>query len=42
MQKEDAWKRVMAASDEEYKERCMEAYREEKRKVKKCIIQSKK
>ena len=32
----------MAASDEETKERCMETYREEKRKVKKCIIQSKK
>ena len=31
----------MAASDEETKERCMEAYREEKRKVKRCIIQSK-
>ena len=35
-------KLVMAASDEETKERCMEAYREKKRKVKKCIIQSKK
>ena len=32
--KEDAWKRVLAASDEENKVRCMEAYREEKRKVK--------
>ena len=32
----------MTASDEETKERCMEAYREEKRKVKRCIIQSKK
>ena len=31
----------MAASDEESKERCMEAYREEKRKVKRCIYQSK-
>ena len=29
-------------SDEEIKERYMEAYREEKRKVKRCIIQSKK
>ena len=32
-----AWKGVLAASDEENKERCMEAYREEKRKVKRCI-----
>ena len=31
----------MAASDEETKERCMEVYREEK-KVKRCIIHSKK
>ena len=40
--KEAAWKGVLAASDEETKERCMEAYREEKRKVKRCITQSKK
>ena len=33
---------MLAGSDEETKERCMEAYREEKRKVKRCIIQSKK
>ena len=39
--KEAAWK-VMPASDEETKERCMEAYIEEKRKVKRCIIHSKK
>ena len=32
--KKAAWKGVLAASDEETKERCMEAYREEKRKVK--------
>ena len=32
----------VAANDEEAKERCMEAYREDKRKVKRCIIQSKK
>ena len=32
----------MAASDEEAKERCMETYIEEKRKVKKCIYQSRK
>ena len=41
MRKETAWKGVLAASDEENKERCMEAYRE-KRKVKRRIIQSKK
>ena len=35
--KEDAWKRMLAASDEENTERCMTAYREEKRKVKRCI-----
>ena len=40
--KEAAWKGVLAPSDEETKKRCMEEYREEKRKVKKCIIQSKK
>ena len=40
--KEAPWKKVLAASNEEAKERCMEAYREEKIKVKKCIYQSKK
>ena len=40
--KEAARKEVLAASDEEAKERCMESYREEKRKVKRCIIQIKK
>ena len=40
--KEEAWKRVLAASEEENKERFLEAYREEKRKIKRCIIQSKK
>ena len=39
---EAAWKGVLAASDGETKEKCMEAYREEKRKVKRCIIQNKK
>ena len=33
---------MLAASDEENKERCLKAYREEKRKVKRWIIQSKK
>ena len=42
IRKEAAWKGVLAASDEETKERCMEAYREEKRKAKRCIIQRKK
>ena len=40
--KEAARKEVLAASDEEAKERCMEAYREERRKVKRCIYQNKK
>ena len=42
--KEVAWKQVLAASDEKAKERCMEAYREEKekRKAKRSIYQSKK
>ena len=35
--KEADWKEVLAASDEEAKERCMKAYR----KVKRCIYQSK-
>ena len=39
MRKESAWKEVLAASDEEAKERCMEAYRKEKRKVKRCTYQ---
>ena len=39
--KEVAWK-VLGARDEEEKERFMEAYREEKRKAKRCIYQSKK
>ena len=33
---------MLAASDEEAKERCMEAYREENRKVKRCIYKRKK
>ena len=36
------WKEMLEACDEEAKERCMESYREEKRKVKRCIYQSKK
>ena len=32
---------MLATSDEETKERCMEEYRKEKKKVRRCIIQSK-
>ena len=31
--KEDAWKEVLEARDEDVRERCLEAYKEEKRKV---------
>ena len=40
--KEAAWKEVLGAREEVRKERCMEAYREEERKVKRCIYQNKK
>ena len=40
--KENAWEKVLAASDEEAKERCKESYREEKIRVKRCIYQNKK
>ena len=40
--KEVAWKEDLAASDEEENERWMDTYREEKRKVKRCIYESKK
>ena len=39
--KEAAWKEMLAASDEEAKERCKEVYIVEKRKVKRCIYQQK-
>ena len=39
--KEVTLKEVLAASDKEAKEGCMEAYREEKRKIKRCIYQRK-
>ena len=42
IRKEDAWKEVLVASDEEAKKRCMEAYKVEKSKVKRCIYQNKK
>ena len=35
-------KEVLAGSDEEAKERSIDEYREEKRKVKRCIYQNKK
>ena len=38
--KEALQKEEMAASDAETKERCMKAYKEEKRKVETCIYQS--
>ena len=40
--KEAAWERVLAASDEETKERCMKAYKEKTIKVRKYICHSKK
>ena len=39
--KEDAWKEVLGARDEVARERCLETYKEEKRKVKRCIYESK-
>ena len=39
--KEDAWKEVLGVRDEDAMERCLEVYKEEKRKVKRCIYQSK-
>ena len=39
--KEDAWKEVLGDTDEDARERCLEVYKEEKRKVKGCIYQSK-
>ena len=40
--KEVGWKKLLGVSDENAKERCMEAYKEEKRNVEKCIYQRKK
>ena len=39
--KEASWKGILAASDEETKERCMYVCTE-RRKIKRCIIQNKK
>ena len=39
--KETAWKEVLEARDEEAKERCLKVDKEEKKKLKKCIYQSK-
>ena len=38
----DTWKELLGARDEDARERCLEVYKEEKRKVKRCIYQSKK
>ena len=35
----DVWKEVLGARDEDARERCLEVYKEEKRKVKRCIYQ---
>ena len=37
-----AWKEVLRARDENAKQRCLDVYKKEKRKVKRCIYQSKK
>ena len=37
-----AWKEVLRGRDEDSKEKCMEAYKEEKKKIKSCMCQSKK
>ena len=39
--KDSAWNEVLGVRDEGTKERCIEAYREEDRKIKRCIYQSK-
>ena len=41
IRKEDAWKEELGARDKDAKERCLGVYKEEKRKVKMCIYQSK-
>ena len=40
--KEDVCKEVLGASDVDARERCLEVYKEVKRKVKSCIYQNKK
>ena len=39
--REAAWKEVLGARDEDARERCLEVYKEEKRKVKMCVCQNK-
>ena len=39
--REDAWKEVLGSRDKDAGERCLEVYKEEKRKVKRCIYQRK-
>ena len=41
VEEEDAWKEVLGARDEDPRKRCLEVYKEEQRKVKRCIYQSK-
>ena len=41
VEEEDAWKEVLGARDEDARKRCLEVYKEEQRKVKRCIYQSK-
>ena len=36
--KEDGWKEILGARDEDVQERCLEVYKEEKRKVKGAFI----
>ena len=40
--KEDAWKGVLRARNKDARERCLGVHKEEKRKIKRCIHQSKK
>ena len=35
--KEDTWKEVLGARDEDAEERCLKVYNEDNRKVKRCI-----
>ena len=39
--KEDAWKEVLGVKDKDARERCFEIYKEENKKVKRRIYQSK-
>ena len=39
--KEDAWKEMLGARDEDAREMCLEVYKEKKGKIKRCIYRSK-